>query len=156
MNLTSAAFNSGETIPDKYSCDGENISPPLSWDSVPEGTGALALIVDDPDAPAGTFTHWLLYNLEPERLTLPEGASPEGDADELGLQGRNDFGNNRYEGPCPPAGPAHTYYFRLYALDEPLGLSAGATRQQLLDAMERKEILEQAEMQGNFARRRPG
>ena len=153
MNLTSDAFESGDTIPNQYTCDGENISPPLTWLGVPEDTKALALIVDDPDAPSGVFSHWVLYNLASGRRALDEGVSPGGIGD-AGLEGRNDFGNQRYEGPCPPTGPAHTYYFRLYALDSPLDLPAGATRAQVLDAME-GHILTHTELQGTYGRERP-
>lgn len=154
MILNSAAFQSGGMIPDKYTCDGDNISPPLAWDSVPEGTEAVVLIVDDPDAPAGPFTHWVLYNLNPEYRALGEGISPGEEIGEVALEGRNDFGNIRYEGPCPPAGDAHTYFFRLFAVDQPLELSAGATRAQVLDAIQ-GHVLEATELQGLYGRPLP-
>ncbi|MDX1662563.1 MAG: YbhB/YbcL family Raf kinase inhibitor-like protein [Candidatus Promineifilaceae bacterium] len=154
MLLRSSTFEAGTTIPDKYTCDGENVSPPLRWGSVPDGARSLALIVDDPDAPAGVFTHWVLYNIQPNLLSLGEAISPGEETRELGTEGRNDFGNIRYEGPCPPAGPAHAYYFRLYALDTMLTLSAGATRAQLIDAMQ-GHILEKSELQGLYGRPKP-
>lgn len=153
MDLMSNAFASGETIPDKYTCDGENVSPPLAWAGVPEGTEALALIVDDPDAPNGVFVHWVLYNVSPERRALDEGISP-GNVGDVGSEGRNNFGDQGYGGPCPPTGPAHTYYFRLYALDAPLELPAGATRAQVLEAID-GHVLAHTEMQGRFGRERP-
>lgn len=152
MDLMSSAFASGNTIPDKYTCDGENVSPPLNWTGVPEGTAALVLIVDDPDAPNGVFSHWVLYNMSSERRVLDEGVSP-GNVGDIGAEGRNDFGNQRYEGPCPPTGPAHTYYFRLYALEAPLELPAGATRAQVLDEMH--NVLAHTELLGRYGRERP-
>ncbi|MDX1688801.1 MAG: YbhB/YbcL family Raf kinase inhibitor-like protein [Candidatus Promineifilaceae bacterium] len=152
MNLSSASFESDETIPTRHTCDGQNVSPSLSWDSVPEGTEALVLVCDDPDAPGGVFTHWLLYNISPELRALPEGLSPVGETDEYGVEGRNDFGNLRYEGPCPPAGPAHRYYFRLYAVDAPLELTAGASRQQLFDALSEREVLDETDLLGRHGR----
>lgn len=153
MNLTSSAFKSGDTIPNEYTCDGANISPPLTWMGVPPDTAAFALIVDDPDAPNGVFSHWVLYNISSERRAVEEGISP-GDAADLANVGRNDFGHQRYEGPCPPTGPAHIYYFRLYALDVTLELPAGATRAQLLDAMQ-GHILTHTELMGSYSRKRP-
>lgn len=152
MDLMSSAFTSGDTIPNKYTCDGENISPPLSWTGVPEDTAALVLVVDDPDAPNGVFTHWVLYNMAPDRRALDEGISP-GNVGDVGSEGRNNFGNQRYDGPCPPTGPAHTYYFRLYALDAPLDLPAGATRAQVLDEMH--NVLAHTELLGRYRRERP-
>ena len=153
MDLMSSAFTSGETIPNKYTCDGENVSPPLAWTGVPEDTESLALIVDDPDAPNGVFTHWVLYNISPERRALGEGLSP-GNVGDIAVEGRNNFGNQQYGGPCPPTGPEHTYYFRLYALDAPLDLPAGATRAQLLEAT-KGHVLDHTEMQGRYGRERP-
>ncbi len=147
LTITNPVFAGGKEIPAKYTCDGENVSPPLKWREVPEETLSLVLICDDPDAPNGTWSHWVLYNIPPERDELPEGFAAETDLP----QGRNDFGDATYGGPCPPQGPAHRYYFRLYALDSILELTVGATRQQVLDAMQ-DHIVAQAELMGRYAR----
>lgn len=155
FSLESEAFPSEAAIPSRYTCDGEDVSPGLSWSDVPSGTEAFALILDDPDAPGGTFTHWLLYNVPPDVSSLPEGvpndADPQVAAGEGTDQGLNDFGNLGYGGPCPPPGPAHRYNFILYALDETVDLDFGASRQQLLDAM-RNHILGEARLAGTYAR----
>lgn len=153
MNLTSGSFESGDPIPDRHTCDGDNVSPPLAWTGVPDDTEAFALIVDDPDAPNGVFSHWVLYDMVSGHRALDEALSP-GKVGDAGVEGRNDFGNRRYEGPCPPTGPAHTYYFRLYALDAPLNLPAGATRAQVLAEME-GHIVAQTELMGTYGRERP-
>ncbi|MFW5942034.1 MAG: YbhB/YbcL family Raf kinase inhibitor-like protein [Chloroflexota bacterium] len=151
MNLQSTAFESGDSIPVEHTCDGENISPTLTWNGVPDEAQALALIVDDPDAPRGTFSHWVVYNLPPDRNRLERSIPAEERLSPTGMQGRNDFGNVQYEGPCPPRGSRHDYYFRLFALDEPLELMPGATRDQVLDAMQ-GHILEQTELIGRYER----
>jgi Raf kinase inhibitor-like YbhB/YbcL family protein len=122
MELTSSAFAEGEPIPRRHSCEGEDLSPPLSWTDVPDGTSVLVLIVDDPDAPGGTFTHWLAGGLDPASDGLGEGeAAP--------VEGRNDFGQTGYRGPCPPPGHGpHRYFFRLHALAQELELQPGAAR----------------------------
>jgi Raf kinase inhibitor-like YbhB/YbcL family protein len=143
--LTSSAFSHGEPIPARYSCEGENLSPPLSWSGWPEGTRSLALIVDDPDAPVGTFTHWLAWGIDPEAGGLEEGEAPP-------VEGRNDFGVTGYGGPCPPPGHGpHRYLFRLYALDSEVGLRAGASRQELERALE-GHVLAVAELVGIYER----
>jgi Raf kinase inhibitor-like YbhB/YbcL family protein len=136
MKLTSSAFENGAYIPSKYTCEGENISPPLSWDGVLDEAQVIALVVDDPDAPNGTFTHWVIYNIPKIPPALEEDASLE-DRFSQGLrEGFNDFGHQGYGGPCPPrgAGP-HRYFFRLYALTDKLSFTGRVTRGQLMDAI---------------------
>jgi len=140
FELRSSAFASEETIPDRYTCEGADVSPPLSWSDAPEGTQAFALICEDPDAPGGTFTHWLLYNIPADRDGLPEGVETDPSLSWGANQGRNDFGNVGYGGPCPPMGSTHRYYFRLYALDEDLDLPPGLSRDQLLDEAEEHAV----------------
>jgi len=149
--LTSSAFEPGGTIPKLYTCDGPDVSPPLRWTDPPPGTRSLALICDDPDAPVGTWVHWVLYSLPPEIRELPEGVPPQPTLPGGGKQGRNDFRKIGYGGPCPPRGPAHRYFFRLYALDADPGLEPGATKQELLKAMT-NHILAQAELMGRYRR----
>jgi Raf kinase inhibitor-like YbhB/YbcL family protein len=151
LKLTSGAFNHGGPIPDQFSKKGGNNSPPLEWHGVPPGTQSLALIVDDPDAPSGTFVHWLLYDIPPSLSELKEGviAAPHLPG---GLrQGRNGFGAVGYGGPQPPSG-THRYFFRLYAVDTELDLEPGANREQLEQAL-RGHILEQTELMGRFESR---
>jgi Raf kinase inhibitor-like YbhB/YbcL family protein len=128
--LQSSVFEHGEPIPRRYTCEGEDLSPPLAWSDVPEGTRSLALVVDDPDAPARTFTHWLGWGLDPGTRGLGEGeAAP--------VEGRNDFGTSGYRGPCPPPGHGrHRYFFRLYALDFDPDLRPGAGKGELERALE--------------------
>ncbi len=143
MAISSSAFAHNETIPVLYTCDGADISPPLAISNVPEGTVSLALIVDDPDAPVGTWDHWVEFNI-PVTGTIAE------DAGQIGTRGRNSWGSTGYGGPCPPSG-THRYFFKLYALDAELDLSAGATKRQVEAAMEGR-ILAQAELIGLYAR----
>jgi len=149
--LTSSAFEPGGTIPKLYTCDGPDVSPPLRWTDPPPWTRSLALICDDPDAPVGTWVHWVLYSLPHEIRELPEGVPPQPTLPGGGKQGRNDFRKIGYGGPCPPRGPAHRYFFRLYALDADPGLEPGATKQELLKAMT-NHILAQAELMGRYRR----
>ncbi|RIH89443.1 YbhB/YbcL family Raf kinase inhibitor-like protein [Calidithermus roseus] len=137
--LSSSAFAQGKPIPAKYTCDGLDISPPLAWSDAPRGTQSFALIMDDPDAPAGTWVHWVLFNLPAQTHQLAEKAVQ-------GVQGRNSWGRLGYGGPCPPSG-THRYFFRLYALDTLLQLPAGATKEQVLRAMQ-GHVLAQAELMG--------
>jgi hypothetical protein len=155
FTLASSAFQNGDTIPRPYTCDGADESPPLEWRSVPARTAAYALLVEDPDAPHGTFIHWVLYDLPGGTTSLPAGVPKEGTLPQLGgaRQGRTSFGTVGYGGPCPPPGPAHHYHFRLYALDATLGLATGATRDQVVAAMRGHE-LGQAELVGLYARAR--
>ena len=151
MEISSSAFEAGRAIPDRYTCEGENISPPLDWDFLPEGTKSLALIMDDPDAPADEpFSHWVLYNIPIDWRGLPEDFQPGASWD--GERGRNSMGNTRYEGPCPPIGENHQYYFRLYAVDTLLDFGEGATRAQVIDAL-REHTLEETETIGAYQRR---
>ena len=151
MRITSSAFENEETIPVQYTCEGDNISPPLSWSGVPDGAKALALVVDDPDA-SGTFTHWVVYNLPVSPPGLEEGASLSDRLSEGLREGLNDFGEQGYGGPCPPRGAdAHRYFFRLFALDQELNFTGRVTRDQLMDATEGK-TLEEAVLMGRYAR----
>ena len=151
LKLTSSAFEPGGIIPPRYTCDGENISPPLTWSNVPEETQSLALIVDDPDAENGPWAHWVLYNIPPQITHLPAHVLAGERLHWGGLQGRNEYGNTQYEGPCPPPGSIHDIYFRLYALDTMLDLAPGATRAQLLNAMV-GHVLISTELIGRYGR----
>jgi len=150
MRITSAAFKEGEMIPQKYTCDGDDISPPLSWEGVPSNAKSLAIINDDPDAPAGTWVHWVIFNMPPDGKGLKENMSTDKNLSDGTRQGTNDFPNIGYGGPCPPGG-THRYYFKLYALDHMLDLAAGASKSQLLKAME-KHILAEAQLMGKYKR----
>lgn len=150
MKMSSPAFEAAGPLPARFSCEGENISPPLDWDVPPEGTKSLALLMDDPDAPGEVpFSHWVLYNLPINFRGLPENFQPG--ADFVGERGRNSMGKIRYEGPCPPMGETHRYFFRLYAVDIQLELGEGATRAQVIDAL-RGHILEETELSVTFGR----
>jgi Raf kinase inhibitor-like YbhB/YbcL family protein len=151
FELTSSAFAAGGSIPSRYTCDGEDISPPLAWTDPPQGTQSFALICDDPDAPVGTWVHWVLYNLPAETQTLPGAVPPDADLPGGGQHGENSWRRLGYGGPCPPSG-THRYFFKLYALDTVLDLAAGAGKKQLLRAME-GHILAQAELMGVYARK---
>ncbi len=152
FRIRSDAFGPDEVIPVKYTCDGEDISPPLEWTEPPEGTKALALLCDDPDAPRGTWSHWVLLNIPTEFRLLREGVPTEKTLPWGGVQGTNDFGNIGYGGPCPPRGPAHRYMFRLYALDCVLDLPPGVRRQGVLERI-RSCLLEETVLIGKYARR---
>lgn len=146
MKITSSAFREGATIPSKFSCDGANTSPPLQIADVPPEAKSLVLIVDDPDAPSGLFTHWIVWNISPHTNSVGEGSAPKG------VQGTSDFGKPGYGGPCPPSG-AHRYYFKIFALDRQLDLSSGAKRGQL-DAAMKSHIIAQAELMGRYSRKK--
>lgn len=150
MKIKSSAFKHGEKIPRKYTCDGENISPPLTWENIPQETVTLTIISDDPDAPSKTWTHWLIFNIPPELSSLPEGVETVGEFENGIIQGINDFGSLGYGGPCPPFG-VHRYYFKLYALDKRLDLEPGATKEELLEAM-KGHIIEKTEIIGLYSR----
>ena len=150
MEIKSSAFGSGEMIPVKYTCDGADFSPPLEWTAGPAGTKSFALICDDPDAPMGTWVHWVIYDIPPTTLMLAEGITREKELPGGGTQGINDFRKIGYGGPCPPGG-THRYFFRLYALDTVLGLKPGITRDQLLKAM-KGHILAEAQTMGTYKR----
>ena len=149
--LKSSAFPEGGSIPRQHTCDGENVSPALSWSGAPERARSFALIVDDPDAPRKTFVHWVVFDLPGHATSLPEGVSPRGSIAAGGAQGINDFGNVGYGGPCPPSG-THRYVFTLYALDEPLKLSGRMTKDDVLRAIE-GHVLGQAQLVGRYSRK---
>lgn len=152
LTLTSDAFASGASIPAKYTCKGKNISPALFWGEPPARTRSFALIVDDPDAPGGTWVHWVLYNISPETRSLAEDfpASGNNAGSNAVVTGKNSSGDIGYDGPCPPSG-THRYFFKLYALDETVGLLPGADKGELLKAME-GHILAQGELVGTFSK----
>lgn len=151
LRIESTVFEEGGTIPKKYTCDGENISPPLSWSTPPEGTKSLALICEDPDAPGGIFVHWVLFGLSPDISALPEGVPGQETVLGGARQGTTSFGRIGYGGPCPPSGPAHRYVFTLYALDFQPPLHARATKQEVLQAME-GHSLAQGQLMGRYSR----
>lgn len=150
IKITSSAFEQGGLIPAKYTCDGDDISPPLQWKAVPEGTKSIALISDDPDAPVGTWVHWVLFNLPADARELSENIPPEKVLPNGARQGVSDFGRIGYGGPCPPSG-THRYFFKIYALDTEIDLAAGATKGQLLETME-GHILGQGQLIGKYKR----
>ena len=137
FELTSEAFTEGGDIPQKYTCDGEDLSPPLAWGDPPGGTVSLALICDDPDAPVGTWTHWVLWGLGPDARTLPEGMSTDAQLEGGVRQGTTDFRRTGYGGPCPPKGKPHRYFFRLFALDTEISLAPGSDRRKMREAIEK-------------------
>ena len=152
MNLKTSAFQASQMIPSKYTCDGANVSPELSRDGAPAGTKSFALICDDPDAPSGAFTHWVLYGLAANVNSLPENIAKTNDVDSPKLkQGKNGFGKFGYGGPCPPGG-THRYFFKLYALDTDIQLSAGAQKQDL-EAAIKGHVLAEAELMGKYSRK---
>lgn len=151
FTLKSSAFQEGGTIPSQFTCDGKDMSPELTWSGAPKGTKSFALICDDPDAPVGTWVHWVIFGISPETMNLPKGVPNTRELPDGSRQGINDFHRIGYGGPCPPKGPAHRYFFKLYALDTKLGLNAGATKQQLLDAM-RDHILDETKLMGRYKR----
>ena len=150
MEIKSSAFQNGGMIPSKYTCDGEDISPPLSWNGVPAETQSLALVSDDPDAPAGIWVHWVIYNIPPSETGLSENIPKENILLNEAEQGINDFRTIGYGGPCPPGG-THRYFFKLYALNIKPNLDAGATKKQLLKKM-KGHILRQAKLYGKYKR----
>ncbi len=150
ITIKSSAFNEGEPIPKKFTCDGEDISPELSWDGTPEGTKTFALINDDPDAPGKTWVHWVIFNIPGSATSLPENMPTDKELSDGSRQGTNDFRKIGYGGPCPPGG-THRYYFKLYALDTELTLKPGALKQELLAAM-KGHILDEGQLMGTYAR----
>jgi Raf kinase inhibitor-like YbhB/YbcL family protein len=151
FQIASSAFSNGETIPKKFTCDGTDLSPPLSWKERPAATQSFALIADDPDAPVGVWVHWVLYNVPANMTELPEGVEKQERLASGATEGRNDFRRIGYGGPCPPPGKPHRYYFKLYALDTKLALKAGATKAELEDAM-KGHILGETEIMGRYGR----
>ena len=144
MKMTSPAFQMGGNIPKQFTCDGADTNPPLQIEGAPPEAKSLALIVDDPDAPSGLFTHWIVWNIDPKRNSIGEGSVPSG------VQGKNDFGKSGYGGPCPPSG-THRYFFRIFALDRQLALPAGSKRAQL-DAAMQGHVVAQGELMGRYSR----
>lgn len=147
IRVESSAFAAGGAIPMKYTCDGQNVSPPLAWSGVPAEARSLALIVDDPDAPRGTFVHWVAYAIPVTAVGLAEGQLPAG-----ALAGRNDARRSGYSGPCPPPGAPHHYHFKVYALDQAPEVGEGATKADLLRAME-GHVVAQGELVATYKRR---
>lgn len=150
ITVTSTAFAEGEMIPAKYTCTGQDISPPMAWTGVPSGTKSLALIADDPDAPMGTWVHWVLYNIPPTAAGLPEQLPSDEVLEDGSRHGVTDFKRFGYGGPCPPGG-THRYYFKLYALDTPLELSGRVGKQDVLDAMQ-GHVLAEGQLMGKYKR----
>lgn len=146
MKISSPVFEENGQIPSKYTCDGQNINPPLEISNTPEGSQSLVLIVDDPDVPRGTFLHWLVFNINPEISFIEENSLPEG-----AVQGRNDFGKDNYGGPCPPFGQ-HRYFFKVYALDTKLDLPSGSNLDEVKEAM-KGHILDQAQLIGLYQKK---
>lgn len=145
MRVTSTAFKNGDLIPEKYTFDGENVNPPLNFSDVPEEAKSLAIIMEDPDAPGGTFVHWIVWNIPADIRGIREG-------DDMSYpQGRNDFGNIGYDGPCPPKGSVHSYYFKVYALDTFLNLPEGATKDDLVNAIS-GHVLAESSIVGKYGR----
>lgn len=151
IELSSTGFHQGDSIPVRYTADGADQSPPLQWTDPPPGTACFALICDDPDAPRGTWVHWVLYNLPAGSRSLAEGVSTEPTLDNGARQGTNDFGKTGYGGPAPPRGRAHRYFFKLYALDKPLDLPPGATKAQVVAAM-KGHVLGEGHLMGTYRR----
>jgi Raf kinase inhibitor-like YbhB/YbcL family protein len=146
MKITSSAFQQAGNIPSKFTCDGADSSPPLQIGEVPPGAKSLVLVVEDPDAPSGLFTHWIVWNISPQTNAITEGSAPKG------AQGTNDFGKSGYGGPCPPSG-AHRYYFKIFALDRELDLPPGSKRSQL-DAAMKGHVVAQGELMGRYSRKK--
>lgn len=151
FELSSTSFAAGASIAKRFTCDGQDDSPELHWSEAPAGTKSFALIADDPDAPVGTWVHWVLFNLPPETRALPESVPKTPSLPSKARQGKNDFGKIGYGGPCPPPGKPHRYFFKLYALDAVLALEAGVTKADVESAM-KGHILAQAELMGRYGR----
>ncbi|HPF99332.1 MAG TPA: YbhB/YbcL family Raf kinase inhibitor-like protein [Kiritimatiellia bacterium] len=149
LTVLSAAFTMGAAIPQKYCCT--TISPPLAWSQVPPGTKSITVICDDPDAPSGDWVHWVLFNLPPETTQLAAGQPPGESLPNGAVQGVNDYDLNGYNGPCPPPGKSHRYFFKVFALDTRLDLAATATKADIVEAM-RGHILAQGHLMGTFRR----
>jgi len=149
--IASTSFPNGGDIPKKFTCDGADVSPELSWTEPPAGAQSFALIADDPDAPGGTWTHWVLFDVPPATTSLPEGVSKIDELPGGERQGRNDFRKIGYNGPCPPPGKPHRYFFKLYALDGKLNLKPGASKQEVEQAMQ-GHVLGGAEWMGRYKR----
>ena len=151
ITIECSAFAQNKAIPSKYTCDGPDISPPLAWKNIPEKTKSLVLICDDPDAPVGTWVHWVCYDMPPATTLLPEGVPKSDSIPNGGKQGITDFGSIGYGGPCPPSG-THRYFFKIYALDKELGLPAGKTKKDIEQAM-KGHVLAQGQLIGMYSRK---
>jgi len=149
--ISSTSFSTGGDIPKKFTCDSADVSPELSWTGAPAGVRSFALIADDPDAPVGTWTHWVFFDLPPQTTELPEGVPKVDEPPSGGRQGRNDFRKIGYGGPCPPPGKPHRYFFKLYALDQMLNLKSGSSKKEVEQAMQ-GHILGKAELMGKYGR----
>jgi len=147
MKITSAAFQDNGNIPTKFTCDGADVNPALHLEITPVEAKSLVLIIDDPDAPSGLFTHWIVWNIDPKTSGVAESAAPRS-----GVQGTNDFGKSGYGGPCPPSG-THRYYFKIFALDRTLDLKSNAKRAEL-DAAMRGHVIAQGELMGRYSRKK--
>jgi len=152
IQITSTAFVEGQPIPDKFTCAGPNVSPPLQWTNAPAGTKSFALIADDPDAPMGTWVHWVIYNLPAAMTSLAENMPRSPELPDGARQGINDFRQIGYGGPCPPPGKPHRYFFKIYALDTLLDLKSRATKKELLKAMG-GHVLAEGQLMGTFQRK---
>jgi len=150
IQITSSAFSEGGMIPERYTCDGRDVSPDLNWDGIPEETRTLALICDDPDAPVGTWVHWVLFNIPAKQTGLPAEVVSKAELAGGAKHGINDFQRPGYGGPCPPGG-THRYFFKLYALDIELDLDSGATKARLEEAMQ-GHILAEGQLMGRYSR----
>jgi Raf kinase inhibitor-like YbhB/YbcL family protein len=150
IKLTNSVFKDGEFIPKKYTCDGANVSPPVEWSGTPEAAKSIALICDDPDAPAGIWVHWVIFNIPASANKLNENIPFDKVLEDGAVQGKNDFRKIGYGGPCPPGG-IHRYFFKIYALDKRLELKPGATKGELLNAME-GHILAEGKLMGRYSR----
>jgi Raf kinase inhibitor-like YbhB/YbcL family protein len=151
LSVSSMAFQEGKEIPVKYTCQGQDISPSVAWGEPPSGTKSVLLVMDDLDAPVGVFTHWVIFNIPPDRRELAEAVPAQPQLPDGSRQGENSFGRIGYGGPCPPSGNPHRYQFTVYALDIPLGVVAGASKKQVLDASE-GHILARGKLTGTYQR----
>lgn len=151
LDISTSAFENGQRVPVRHTADGEDFSPPLSWSTPPAGTGSFTLICDDPDAPMGTWVHWVIFNIPADSTALPEGVPADDSLPDGSIQGRNSWGRAGYGGPSPPPGKPHRYYFQLYALDTALSLDSKAKKQDVLKAME-GHILAEGQVMGIYGR----
>ena len=151
INLISDVFDEGEMIPARHTCDDINVSPPLRWDSLPERTISFAILCEDPDAPMGTWTHWIIFNIPPDIMELSAEIKKEEKLEKGMIQGINDFGYAGYGGPCPPEGEKHRYFFRIYALDTTLNIGPGAKRKEFLKALN-ENVLDEGQLMGIYGR----
>jgi Raf kinase inhibitor-like YbhB/YbcL family protein len=151
LKVTSPDFTSGGTIPKQFTCDGADISPALAWNDPPGGTQSFSLIADDPDAPVGTWVHWVSFDLPASARSVSQNVPKMEQLENGAWQGRNDFGKIGYGGPCPPRGTPHRYFFKLYALDTKLNLKSGATKQDV-ERAQQGHVLAQGEYMGRYGR----